>query len=289
MDTTARSRESYAPDVSDDEWAFVAPSLTPMDGGAPQRRHDLRAVFNGLRPIVRGGLRWRLMPHAPPPWEAVYPQTRRWMAAGSFAAIVHDLRVPQRLGAGRAAEPTAAILDSRTRQSTPESGARAGFDGAKRKKGGKVHAAVDTLGHLLALHVTPADDQDRTQVATLAAAVQAATGETAAAAFGDQGYTGAQAAPDAADRGIRLEVIKHAEAERGFVPLPRRWVVERGFAWTGRFRRLARDYERPRTTLEGFHYVAFALLALHQALPLLASLRKSTTGSRARGSESCAS
>ncbi len=272
METSAKSREPYASDVSDDEWTFVAPYLTLMDEAAPQRRHDLREVFNGLRYIVRGGLQWRLMPHDLPPWEAVYQQTRRWMAAGSFAAIVHDLRVLQRLGAGRAAAPTAAILDSRTLQSTPESGARAGYDGAKRKKGSKVHAAVDTLGHLLALHVTPADDQDRTQVAALAAAVQAATGETVEVAFVDQGYTGAQAATDAADHGIRLEVIKQAEAKRGFVLLPRRWVVERGFAWTGRFRRLARDYERLRTTLEGFHYVAFALLAVHQALPLLAIL-----------------
>jgi transposase len=272
MDTTAPPREPYVSDVSDDEWTFVAPYLTLMDEAAPQRRHDLREVFNGLRYIVRGGLQWRLMPHDLPPWEAVYQQTRRWMAAGSFAAIVHDLRVLQRLGVGRADEPTAAILDSRTLQSSPECGGGGGFDGAKRKKGSKVHAAVDTLGHLLALHVTPADAQDRAQVADLTAAVQVATGQTVEVAFVDKGYTGAQAASDAADHGIRLEVIKHAEAKRGFVLLPRRWVVERGFAWTGRSRRLARDDERLHTTLEGFHYVAFALLAVHQALPLLALL-----------------
>ena len=269
MDTPPATRHPYPTDVSDEEWEFVAPYLTLMTAAAPQRRHDLREVFNGLRYIVRGGLQWRLMPHDLPPWEAVYQQTRRWMAAGSFEAIVHDLRALLRLGAGRAPAPTAAILDSRTLRSTPESGARAGYDGHKRAKGSKVHAAVDTLGHLLALHATPADAQDRAQVAELAAAVQVATGETVAVAFVDQGYTGAQAGEDAAAHGIRLEVVKHAGARRGFVLLPRRWVVERGFAWAARFRRLARDDERLRTTPEGFHDVAFALLALHKVLPVL--------------------
>jgi transposase len=272
MDPPAVSRKPYPTDVSDEEWAFVAPYLTLMTEAAPQRRHDLREVFNGLRFIVRGGLQWRLMPHDLPPWEAVYQQTRRWLAAGCFEAIVHDLREVARAAAGRAPTPTAAILDSRTLQSTPESGGRAGWDGAKRKKGSKVHAAVDALGHLLALHVTPANAQDRAQVAQLAAAVQEATGESVEVAFVDQGYTGERAEEDAAAHGIRLEVVKLPEAKRGFVLLPRRWVVERGFAWTGRFRRLARDYERLQTTLAGFHYVAFALLALHAALPILAVL-----------------
>jgi transposase len=272
METTAPTRKPYPTDVSDEEWEFVAPYLTLMSGDAPQRRHDLREVFNGLRFIVRGGLQWRLMPHDLPPWWVVYQQTRRWMAAGVFEAMVHDLRVLLRLGAGRAPEPTAAIFDSRTLQSTPESGARAGYDGAKRKKGSKIHAAVDTLGDLLTLHATPADAQDRDQVARLAAAVQEATGGTVEVGFADQGYTGAAPAAAAEAHGMRLEVVKLPEAKRGFVLLPRRWVIERGFAWTGRFRRLARDYERLQTTLEGFHYVAFALLALKAALPILAVL-----------------
>lgn len=272
MDTLSPSRTPYPSDVSDEEWAFVAPYLTLMAEGAPQRRHDLREVFNGLRFIVRTGMQWRMMPHDLPPWDAVYQQTRRWMDAGSFEAIVHDLRALLRLAAGRAPEPTAAILDSRTLQSTPESGDRAGYDGAKRRKGSKVHAAVDTLGHLLALRVTPADAQDRDQVAALAAAVQEATGESVEVAFVDQGYTGVGAADDAAAHGIRLEVVKLADVKRGFVLLPRRWVVERDFAWAARFRRLARDYERLETTLAGFHYVAFALLMLVKAMPVLTIL-----------------
>jgi transposase len=241
-----------------------------MTEDAPQLTHDLREVFNGLRFVVRTGMQWRFMPHDPPPWTAVYQQTRRWMAVGCFEAIVHDLREVLRLAQGRAPAPTAAILDSRTLQSTPESGARAGYDGAKRQRGSKVHAAVDTLGQLLALHVTPTDVQERSQVGALADGVQAATGETVELAFVDQGYTGEQPADDAAARGIRLEVVRLPEAKRGFVLLPRRWVVERSFAWTGRFRRLARDYERLQTTLEGFHYIVFALLALKAALPIVA-------------------
>jgi transposase len=157
------------------------------------------------------------------------------------------------------------ILDSRIRrdgQSTPESGARGGYDGAKRRKGSKVHAAVDTLGHLLALHVTAADEQDRAQVEKLAEAVQEVTGENIELAYVDQGYTGESAEQAAAKHGVRLEVVKHTEVKRGFVLLPRRWVVERSFAWAARFRRLARDYERFAKTLAALHYLAFAILML---------------------------
>jgi transposase len=174
-----------------------------------------------------------------------------------------------RFADGRGPEPTAVVLDSRTLRSTPESGGRAGYDGYKRKKGSKVHMAVDTLGHLLALHVTPADVQDRDRVAALAEAVQEATGDSVELAYVDQGYTGAEAEIAAADEGIDLEVVKLDDAKRGFVLLPRRWVVERSFGWAARFRRLARDYERLSETLEGMHYLAFSLLMLRKAAPHL--------------------
>ena len=162
----------------------------------------------------------------------------------------------------RAEEPSAAILDGRTLQSSPESGSRAGYDGYKRKKGSKVHVAVDTLGNLLALTVTPASEQARARVGELAAQVQEATGQSAELAYVDQGYTGQPAAEAAAAHGIRLEVVKLASAKRGFVLLPRRWVVERSFAWLARFRRLSRDYERLPTTLAGLPWLAFACLLL---------------------------
>jgi transposase len=219
-------RQAYPSDISDDEWAFVAPYLTLMTEDAPQRTHHLREVFNGLRWLVRAGAPWRMLPHDLPPWEAVYQQTQRWLNAGVFEAIVQDLRVVLRLVEGREGQPSAAIFDSRTLQSTPESGPRAGYDGAKRRRGSKVHMAVDTLGHLLGLHVTAADEQDRAQVAQLAEQVQAVTGAAVEVAFVDQGYTGDQPAEAAAAHGLQLEVVKLPEAKKGFVLLPRRWVVE---------------------------------------------------------------
>jgi transposase len=270
MDTPPRT--PYDSDVSDEEWAFLAPYLTLMREDAPQRTHPLRELFNGLRYIARTGLQWRYMPHDLPPWAAVYQQTRRWIEADVFADIIADLRDLIRLGEGRAPQPTAVILDSRTLQSTPESGDRAGWDGAKRRKGSKVHLAVDTLGHLLALHVTPANEQDRAQVAALAAAVQAETGETVTLAYVDQGYTGDIPRQAAADHGIDLAVVKLPGVKRGFVLLPRRWVVERDFGWMSRFRRLSRDQERLADVLKSFHLIAFIMLMWKQAFPVLSVL-----------------
>jgi len=239
-------RKLYPSDVSDDEWSFVAPYLTLMTEDAPQREHDLREVFNGLRWIVRTAAQWRMMPHDLPPWAAVYQQTQRWLKAGVFEAIVDDLRAVLRLAQGRNEEPSAAIFDSWTLQSSPES------------------------GHLLALHVTPANEQDRAQVGELAAAVQEVSGGNVELAFVDAGYTGDAPAQAANAQGIRLEVITLPQAKRGFVLLPRRWVVERSFAWMTRFRRLARDYEHLPETLAGLHLLAFTVLMLHRFTLLMA-------------------
>ncbi|WP_158871271.1 IS5 family transposase [Antarcticirhabdus aurantiaca] len=264
-------RKPYPSDVSDEEWALVAPYLTLLPEEAGQREHSLREVFNGLRYVVKTGAPWRWMPNDLPPWAAVYQQAQRWLAAGCFEALAEDLRAVLRLAAGRKAEPSAAILDSRTLRSSPESGTRAGYDGAKRKKGSKLHLAVDTLGHLLALHVTPANAEDRGEVERLAKAVQASTGQSVDLAYVDQGYSGARAASAAKTHGIDLEVVKLPEAKRGFVLLPRRWVVERSFAWATRFRRLAKDYERYASTLADLHVIAFACIMLKQAALLATS------------------
>ncbi len=265
-------RKSYPSDVSDEEWAFAAPYLTLMRDDAPQRDYSLREEFNGLRWIVRTGSQWRQMPHDLPPWYTVYQQAQRWPKAGVFEAMVHDLRTLLRLAQGRPEQPSAAIFDSRTLQSTSESGARAGWDGAKRRKGSKLHLAVDTLGDLLALHVTPANEQDRAQVAELAQQVQTATDHHVEVAFVDQGYTGEAPEQAAAAQGIQLIVVKLPDAKHGFVLLPRRWVIERSNAWMARFRRLARDYERLPDTVKGLHFFAFAILMLAQFVHLVATV-----------------
>jgi transposase len=261
MNTT---RKSYPSDVSDAEWTFLLPYLTLMRPNVPQRSHDMREVFNAIRYVVKTGCQWRMLPHDLPDWTVAYQQARRWIQAGVFEQIVHDLRICVRLLQGRNEQPSGVILDGRTLQSTPESGARGGYDGAKKKKGSKVHAVVDTLGNLLALKVTAANEQERQQVAELAERVQEVTGGTVEIGYVDQGYTGESAAQQASDNGIQLEVIKHTQAKRGFVLLPRRWVVERTFGWLGRFRRLARDYERLAEVLAGWHWLAFLILLIKQ-------------------------
>jgi transposase len=258
------SRKSYPSDVSDEEWNFVASYLTLMTEDAPQREHSLREVFNALRWLVKTGGQWRYLPHDFPPWYAVYQQTQRWVRANVFEAMTHDLRMILRLTDEREANPSATILDSRTLQSSPESGRRAGYDGAKKRKGSKVHVAVDTLGHLLALKVTAANEQDRQQVGALCARMQEVTGSTVEVAFVDQGYTGERAIRDAAEQNVQLEVVKHTEAKRGFVLLPRRWVIERTFGWMARFRRLSRDYERFAKTLASWHWLVAVSLMMRQ-------------------------
>jgi transposase len=257
-------RKSYPSDVSDTDWAFLVPYLTLMREDAPQREYPLRELYNGLCYVVKTGCQWRFLPHDFPSWTAVYQQARRWHDAGVFEAASQDLRVILRLVLEREPQPSAAIMDGRTLQSTPESGARAGYDGCKKKNGSKMHVAVDTLGNLLAVKVTAANEQERAQVAELAEKIQEVTGDHVEIAFVDQGYTGEDAAKQASDHGIKLEVVKHTEAKKGFVLLPRRWVVERTFGWLGRFRRLARDYERLSETLAGWHWVASILLLLGQ-------------------------
>ena len=260
---TRGTKTSYPTDVTDEEWAFCAPYLTLMREDAPQRDYPMRTLFNALRYMVRAGCPWRMIPNDLPPWYTVHQQTQRWIKSGCFEAMAHDLRKVLRLLAERDAAPSAVIYDGRTLQSTPESGARAGYDGYKRKKGSKVHAAVDTLGHLLALKVTPANEQERAQVKDLTQEVQKATGENVQIAYVDQGYTGAEPAAQAAEQGVHLVVVKLEEAKRGFVLLPKRWVVERSFAWASRFRRLARDYERLPASLAALHWLAFITLMLN--------------------------
>ena len=239
METLPAKKKRYPSDVEDAEWEFIAPYLTLISDQAPQRKHDLREVFNALRLryVVRTGIAWRYLPDSFPPWAAVYQQTQRWIEAQCFEGVVDDLRELLRVVVGKAKQPSAVIYDGQTLQGSIESGERAGYDGYKKKRGSKVHIAVDTLGYLLAVVVTPANEQERylihacvNHVEALSPQVQEITGRNVSLAWVDQGYTGEETQSAAKEYGIELAVVRLPEAKKGFVLLPRRWVVERSFA-----------------------------------------------------------
>jgi transposase len=261
-------RKAYPTDVHEDEWALVAPSLTLMTEDAPQRDHSLREVFNGQRWLVRAGAAWRLMPHDLPPWHTVYQQSQRWRKAGVFAAIVHDLRELLRVAQGRNAQPSAAIVDSRTLQSPPASGTRAGDDGAKRRRGSTVHMAVETLGHRLARTSQPPTSRTGARARPWLTRGKRSQARRSNSRMSTKGIP-AQTPPRRLRRHLQLEVVKLPEAKKGLVLLPKRWVVERSNAWAARFRRLARDYEPLAETLKGLHCVAFAILMLKRFVELI--------------------
>jgi transposase len=195
-------------------------------------------------------------------------ETQRWLRAGCCAAVVQDRRLLLRVAAGRDAPPTAGIVEGRTVQSTPQSGARAGDDGHKRRTGAQTPAAVDTLGQRLGVLLTPANEQERAQVEQWAAAVQEVTGDHVDLAYVDDGSTGDAAAQAAAAHGSRREVVAVPQAKQGGVLLPTRWIVARDFAWAARFRRLARDYERLAATVGGLSFVVCASLMLQHWIHL---------------------
>ena len=206
-------------------------------------------------------------------YASVNKQAQRWIKADCFNDVVNDLRALLRASVGKNAPPTTAIYDGQTLQGTIESGNRAGYDGHKKKNGSKIHIAVDSLGYLLGLVVTPANEQERAQVAELSRQVQEATGKNVKLVWVDQGYTGPEAEAAARQHDIVLEVVRLPEAKKGFVLLPHRWIhtrvnviVERSFSWKSRFRRLVRDYERLPETVAGLHFVAFACLMLTRLL-----------------------
>jgi len=218
-------RKPYKSDLDDETYAFMLPYLLLRPEDAPQRIHPLREVVGALFYVARTGVQWDYLPHEFPPPETVRQQAQHWFEAGCFENMLHDLRVMVRLHQGRAQQPTAMILDSRTLQSTPESGARAGYNGGKRCKGTKIHMAVDTLGNLLTVLATPANEGDRASVVDLCVQAQDINGVSVEVAYVDTGYTGLETAVKAAEEGyVELVVVKRPEATQGFILLPKRWV-----------------------------------------------------------------
>ena len=237
----ARPAERYATDLTDDEYALVAPHLPAPNRRGRPRTTDLREVLNALLYLLRTGCPWRLLPKEFPPRSTVFGYFRRLWEDGTWLTLHAVLVMAARERADKEASPTAGIIDSQSVRTT-EAGGPKGYDAGKRVNGRKRHVLVDTLGLLLVLVVHPADLQDRDGLALVCRRLRRRF-PWLRLIFADGGYRGEAAARVAAREGLRLEIVAREPGTRGFAVLPRRWVVERTFAWLGRNRRLAKDFE----------------------------------------------
>ncbi len=254
-----RSQPRYATDVTDAEFALVEPLLPVAKRGGRRRTTLLREVLNALLYLLRTGCPWRMLPREFPPKSTVYTYFRRFWEEGIWSTIQMTLLVAAREQAGREASPTVGIVDSQSVKTTEAGGPR-GFDAGKKVNGRKRHLVTDTLGLPLRLVVHPADVQDRDGLVLACARVRGRF-PWLKLLFADAGYQGEVAACAAAGQGLRLEIVKRPFGTEGFQLLPRRWVIERTFAWLGRNRRLAKDFER---LIESS--TAMAMLAMIQLL-----------------------
>lgn len=256
-----RTRERrYPSDCTDAEWALVAPLLprpasTTRTGGHPES-HCRRSIVDAIRYICDNGAKWRALPVDFPPWKTVHGFFTRWTATGLISRINDHLRERLRVRLGRLPEPSAAAIDAQSvKGDQTVSAATRGFDGGKKINGRKRHIAVDTLGLLLLVMVTPANIQDRTAAYDLLFRLHQAF-DTISHVWADGGYTGKLIDFAHLVLGISVEIVNKIAGQTTFIVLPRRWVVERTFSWTTNRRRNARDYERLTAHSESFMYWA---------------------------------
>ncbi len=250
----ARLAERYATDLTDGEFALIAPHLpAPHRLGRP-REVELREVLNALLYLVRTGCPWRLLPQGFAPRSTVFGYVRRLWEDGTWPTLHAVLVRAARERAGKEASPSAGIIDSQSVRTT-ESGGPKGYDAGKKVNGRKRHILVDTLGLLLVLVVHTADIQDRDGLALVCRRPRRRF-PWLRLIFADGGYQGETAACAAAQEGLRLSIVTRDPGTRGFAVLPRRWVVERTFAWLGRNRRLAKDFEATVTSAVTMAYLA---------------------------------
>jgi transposase len=251
----SRDHLRYGSDLSDAEWAIIAPFMPPPARTGRRREWSMREIINAIFYVLRAGCAWRMLPKDFPPMTTVYGWFLRFRREGLFETINHHLVMSDRERQGREASPSAAVIDSQSVK-TAEAGGPRGYDGAKKINGRKRHAMVDTDGRALVIHAHPADVQDRDGAIPLLKASRKSF-PFVELAFADSAY-GAQRVKNATS--IAIEVVKKLADQVGFQVLPRRWVVERFFAWINRNRRLAKDFEGTIASAKTFLYAASVML-----------------------------
>ena len=247
---------AYNTDLTDQQWDFISPLLPVNKGRGRPTELDLRLVINAILYLVRTGLQWRNMPNDFPKWQSVYYYFRKWAKDGSWQAINETLRKMEREKRGRKPEPTGAIVDSQSVKTT-EAGGERGFDGGKKVNGRKRHIVVDTVGNLLSVIVNAANTNDRVGAKAAFDELGNATTSSLQKIWADGGYSGGNFLNMVHEvLQSTVEIAYRPPNEKGFVVVPVRWVVERTFAWLGRYRRLSKDYEHCTKSSEGVIYVA---------------------------------